>query len=101
MSNVLTTLYDRNGRAFFKTDAPNGYYIAYTNLTCRCCGERIVADSWLVVKDGFIDEGSLGAACSEIYDGRGKNPIPEKVLWGGGVSFVLKYSRDKTTDFSV
>ena len=98
MNEFMTKLYEQAAKTFLQTDAPDGLYRAFSNLTCECCGELISAPIALVVRNGLVDEETLMAVGSELVEQHPDYVILKSVSWNGGDSFKLTFREDLSSN---
>ena len=75
----------------FRTSAPNGRYLAVSELTCDCCGDLITSSVPLFVIDGALTKRSVDRAAKELVRLHPHHCFLEAVEWDGGGSFSLTF----------
>ena len=98
MNEFMTKLYEQAANTFLQTDAPDGLYRAFSNLTCECCGELIAAPTALIVRNGVVDEETLMDVGSELVEQHPDYVVLQSVAWNGGDSFALTFREDMSNN---
>ena len=91
MNNEIYELFSTNFSALLKTAAPDGRYLACSNLLCDCCQEPITASKPLVVKNGVLERQSVLNALRQLSNCHPDHSYLESIIWDGGGSFTCTF----------
>ena len=75
----------------YRTDAPNGLYLAVSDQTYDRCGELITSSIPLVVRGGILLPRSVDRAAKDLVRRHPQYCFLEEIRWAGGESFTLSF----------